>query len=282
VKAARFLYRAPTTLDEALTELAADDEAKILAGGQSLVPAMNFRLARPSVLVDINRVSELQGITVGSVLRIGSLTRHRSLETPPAPGATGDLMATAAHHIGHLPIRVRGTFGGSLAHADPASEWCVVALTLDATMEVASPRGRRSVPARDWFQTVFTTALGPDEILTAVEIPLLTPHEKVGFAEFSRRAGDFALTIATVVLTVEAGAITQAKVGLGGVAATPVRSAAAEQIAVGLDAAPASAAIIAEAAAEAIDPLPDIHASSEYRRDLVRAMVGRAITRALP
>jgi carbon-monoxide dehydrogenase medium subunit len=265
-----------------MAALSSNDDAKILAGGQSLVPAMNFRLARPSMLVDINRIADLTGVIhEDGALRIGALTRHRSMETPPESGPTGDLLATAARNIGHLPIRVRGTFGGSLAHADPASEWCVVALTLDATMEVRSSRGPRTVAADDWFRTVFTTALDPDEILTAIRIPLLMPGNQVGFAEFSRRAGDFALTIASVVLAIEAGTITEARIGLGGVAATPVRSDAAEQAAVGLEAKSESAASIAEAAAASIDPLPDIHGSAEYRRDLIRAMVGRAVTRAL-
>ncbi len=282
VKPAPFTYFAPVEMAHALALLADTEDAKVLAGGQSLVPAMNFRLARPAALIDINRIGGLDGITTDSGwLTMGALVRHRELETPVAEGPLGELLAGAARFVGHLPIRVRGTFAGSIAHADPASEWCLVARTLDAEMVASSADGERIIAAADFFHTVFTTDLRADELLTAVRLPLLDTSYRVGFAEFSRRAGDFALTMAAAVIRVDDGAITEARIGIGAAADKPIRVAEAEAELVGSTPGAGSCDAAAEAAAAVVQPVADIHGSSEYRRDLVRAMTGRALRQAL-
>ncbi len=282
MKPAAFEYFQPTTVGETVSLLASLEDAKVLAGGQSLVPAMNFRLSRPAALVDINRVEGLDGIELGADwLTVGALARHRAFETPPAEGPLGHLLATAANFVGHLPIRVRGTFVGSLAHADPAAEWCLVARTLDAELVAASVSGERTIAAADFFQTLFTTDLRSDELLVSVRLPALDSSFRVGFAEFSRRAGDFALVMAAAVIKVESDVITQARIGIGGAADKPIRMAQAESALVGKDANPEVCEEVASLAATEVEPLADIHGSSEYRRDLVRAMTRRALRQAL-
>lgn len=281
MKPARFEYFQPATIGEAVSLLGEVEDAKVLAGGQSLVPAMNFRLSRPAALVDINRIEGLEGIgSASGWLTIGALARHRAFERPVVEGPLGNLLVTAAKLVGHLPIRVRGTFAGSLAHADPASEWCVIARTLDAEMVAASRAGERTIAAADFFHTVFTTDLGSDELLTSVRLPLLDSSFRVGFAEFSRRAGDFALVMAAAVVKVKSGAITQARIGIGGVADKPLRMTRAENALVGKEAVPEICEEAADVAATEVDPLADIHGSSDYRRDLVRAMTKRALRQA--
>lgn len=279
MKPARFSYHAPATVAEAVALL--DDDSKVLAGGQSLVPAMNFRLARPATLVDINRIGGLDGISTDrGYLEVGALARHRRFETPVEPGPTGRILALAARNIGHLPIRVRGTMAGSLAHADPASEWCVIACTLDAEMVAVSRTGERSLAAGGFFHTVFTTSLTPDELLTTVRIPILGADHRVGFAEFSRRAGDFALVMAAAVVEVKDGVVVSAAIGIGGAADIPVRATEAEHALVGRPAVAESFEAAADVAAASVRTLEDIHASAEYRSDLVRAMTRRALVGA--
>ncbi len=282
MKPARFDYHQPRSVEEVLAALDRHGyDAKVLAGGQSLVPAMNFRLARPAVLVDINRVGELDHITdEGGALRVGSLVRHVSFEKPPVGGPLGRLLSLAAHHVGHLPIRVRGTFGGSLAHADPAAEWCVIAMLLDAEMVAASVAGTRTIPAERFFQTVFTTDLGPDELLLETRLAKPVPSSKVGFQQFSRRAGDFALAMAAAVLETRNGQVTEARIALGAVSDRPVRASAAEDHLTGGPATSEAFAAAAEVAAQEVDPMEDIHGSAEYRRDLVRALTRRALEQA--
>src|SRR5579872_5287100 len=282
MKPAAFRYFAPRSLDEALDLLAEHGEdGKILAGGQSLVPAMNFRLARPESLIDINRIAALDYVREeAGGLRIGALARHARFETPIAAGALGGFLARVAHHIAHLPIRVRGTFAGSLAHADPASEWCLVAATLDAEIIAASRRGTRTVPADHYFVTALTTGLGPDEILTEVRLPLLGEEWRAGFAEFSRRAGDYALAMCAAFLRIEQGRIVEARIGIGGATDRPARIAAAERLLVGSDGGTDSRRAAGDVAAEAIEPLEDVQAGADYRRHLVRAMVERAVAEA--
>lgn len=277
MKPAPFEYFAPGTLDDTLSLLADVEGAKVLAGGQSLVPAMNFRLARPAALIDINRLPGLDQITVTEdQIRVGTLVRHRRFENPDVPGPLGRLLADMARHVGHLPIRVRGTIGGSLAHADPAAEWCLLARTLDTTMVAGSAADDRQIPAGEFFSTVFTTTLRPDELLTEVRMPLLTDHHLVGFSEFSRRAGDFALVMVAVVAEMKDGTVADVRIGAGGVSDVPVRLAAAERIMVGGPWEPATWEAAAEAGKEEVDPFEDIHASAEYRRDLVAALLRRA------
>lgn len=283
MKPAKFEYRSPRSLDEALSILGeAGDDGKILAGGQSLVPSMNFRLARPAILIDINRVDGLDYIRPDSgTVNIGTLTRHVRLEAPIVPGPLGTLLADAAAKVGHLPIRVRGTFGGSIAHADPAAEWCMLASLLDAEMIAAGPKSQRTIPAHDFFKTVFTTALEPDELLVEVRLPDLSPTTKVGFIEFSRRAGDFAIVAASVVLHMQDEKIETAHVALGGVGGTPLRSPAAESVLAGNAPSIELFAEAGRAAAAAVEPMGDIHGSGEYRRDLVAVLTRRALERAV-
>lgn len=282
MKPAAFDYHAPSTVEEALSLLTTHgEEARILAGGQSLVPTMAFRMARPAVLVDINRIRELAFIRAeDDVLRIGALARHADFATAVAPGPVGTLLARVVRHIAHAPIRSRGTFCGSLAHADPASEWCATTLALGGTLVLAGPRGRRNVAANDWFQGVFTTAIAPGEMLAEVRLPLLGPDWRCGFAEFARRAGDFALAMAVVALRMDAGRVAEARIALGGIGSRP--ELAPEAAAALIGHAPRDAiAAAAERAATHCDPQDDIHAPAEYRRDLVRVMLRRAIEDAI-
>jgi carbon-monoxide dehydrogenase medium subunit len=283
MKPVSFRYFAPRTVDDALDLLATHgQEGKILAGGQSLVPAMNFRLARPTSLIDINCIDALDFVREdGGELRIGALVRHARFEAPVSDGALSAFLPRVARHIGHLPIRSRGTFCGSIAHADPASEWCLLAATLDAELVIVSRRGQRNVRPNEYFVGALTTILEPDELLTEIRLPLLNDKWRTGFAEFSRRAGDFALAMCAAFLRFEDGRIIEARIGLGGATDRPSRIAAAEALLIGTDGGPAILREAGNIAAETIDPLEDIHASAEYRRDLVRAMVGRALDQAL-
>lgn len=282
MKPARFEYRAPARLEEALEILGqTGDEGKVLAGGQSLVPSMNFRLARPAVLVDVNGLGELDYVREDDAsVRIGALARHSRFESPVTAGPLGALLASAARHVGHLPIRVRGTFGGSIAHADPAAEWCMVAVLLDAEIVAHSARGERTIPAREFFITVFSTALEPDELLTEVRLPRLAGNTLVGFQEFSKRAGDFAIVASSTVLEMNGDGIARARVALAGVGGTPVRARAAEAVLTGNSPSEELFREASEAAAAEVRPMGDIHGSAEYRRELVRVLTGRALTRA--
>jgi carbon-monoxide dehydrogenase medium subunit len=283
MKPVSFGYFAPRTVDDALDLLAAHgQEGKILAGGQSLVPAMNFRLARPISLIDINRIDALDYVHEDrGELRIGALARHARFEGPVSNGALAAFLPQVARLIGHLPIRSRGTFCGSIAHADPASEWCLLAATLDAEIVIASRRGPRSVRPNEYFVGALTTTLETDELLTEIRLPLLDDSWRTGFAEFSRRAGDFALAMCAAFLRFEDGRIVESRIGVGGATDAPSRIAAAEALLTGTEGGPHILREAGNIAAEAIDPLEDIHASAEYRRDLVRAMVGRALGQAL-
>lgn len=283
MKPAPFEYKAPETLDEAISDLAeCGDEGKILAGGQSLVPSMNFRLARPAILIDLNRVPGLDRLeTSAGKLEIGALVRHVRLESPVNDDPLSGLLNSSARLVGHLPIRVRGTFGGSLAHADPAAEWCLLATVLDAEIVATSVRGQRVIPASEFFRTVFTTALEPDEILSSVRLPLLGKSARAGFVEFSRRAGDFAIVAAMAVLQLEGSRVSAARIGIGGVEGTPLRATTAEGLLVGEEPDRSLIAEAAACAAENSSPMEDIHGSVEYRKDLVRVLVRRAIEAAI-
>ncbi|ORB27762.1 FAD binding domain-containing protein [Mycolicibacterium parafortuitum] len=283
MKPRSFTYHAPTDLEEALGILAADpDDAKVLAGGQSLVPMMNFRLASPAQLVDINRVPGLDGIeTVGDRVVISTRTRHIKVQNNAVPGPLGSLLRRAAAHVGHLPIRTRGTFGGSIAHCDAASEWCLVASLLDAEMTAVSlARGQRTIAAADFFQSIFTTALEPDEILLSVSLPALDDTWRTGIAEFARRAGDFGVVTATAAVRVVDDVVTEARVSLGGVSEVPFRSEAAERTLLGRPLTEEALVAAADAAAEEVDPPSDTHGDAAYRRDLVRALLPRALGEA--
>lgn len=283
MKSAPFTYHAPRTVDDAVAILGdvAADEGRILAGGQSLVPTMAFRLARPTHLVDINGVAALDRLAIeGDALSIGACVRHAAFHRPPFTGVLGRLLGTVVQHIAHYPIRTRGTFCGSIAHADPASEWCLTAATLGAAMVARSTHGTRTISADDFFQGIMTTALVEDELLIETRLPIPPPDTRFGFYEFSRRAGDYAIAMALVTFRIVDGVIAEPRVGVGGAEERPRRIPEAEAALAGRapDDAPFRAA--AEAAAAAIDPLEDIQADAEYRRDLVRAVVRRALERA--
>jgi len=283
VKPSPFEYLAARNIDEALGALAEHDgEAKVLAGGQSLVPAMNFRLATPSLLVDLNRIGGLGGVEVsGDELVIQALVRHVDLEVPASTDASSLLLARVAHLVGHLPIRMRGTFAGSLAHADPAAEWCMVAAALDATIVARSVRGTRRIPANEFFDGLFTTALEADEIITEVRLPLLR-NAGIGFREKSQTAGDFATVATVATCSVGAsGVVADVRLALAGAASTPVRAKRAESLLVGNEPTPDALAAVARAAAEDVDPISDANCSADYRRHLVEVLSRRALDDSL-
>jgi aerobic carbon-monoxide dehydrogenase medium subunit len=283
MKAAAFEYHAPRSVSEATAILArhAAEGARVLAGGQSLVPAMALRVAAPNHLVDINGIEELKGIASrDSQLIVRACVRHAAFEAPVEPGALGKLLSSVVRHIAHYPIRTRGTMCGSLANADPASEWCLVAATLEPEFTAVSRRGRRAIRSTDWFRGLMTTALEPDEILEQVRFDRLAPGTVFGFEEYSRRAGDFALAMSLVTFRVEAGLITEPRVGMGAVEPTPRRIRTAEQLLLGQKPSAATYEKAAACAAEALDPLVDFRYDATYRKDLARTMVRRALERA--
>ena len=283
VKPASFVHHRPRTVAEAtrlLSEHAAED-VRILAGGQSLVPMMAFRLARPTHLVDINGVEELATCEAGAGhVVIGALTRHKDFRRRPVPGQTGALLQAILPHIAHHPIRTRGTFCGSVAHADPASEWCLATATLDGVLVAASDGAEREIAARDWFLGAMTTALHPGELLRAVRLPLLPEKTRFAFREFSRRAGDFALAATLVVLEIEGGRMCRVRIGIGGAEERPRRMAAAESALEGCAPSPEIFARAAQLVADALDPLEDASTSAQYRRDLAASLVRHALEEA--
>ena len=283
MKPAPFRYARPQNLADAVELLAAaSHDAKILAGGQSLVPMMNLRLVRPAVLIDLNGVPELDHITRGAdgSLSIGALARHVALEGSAAVIERAPLLAEAARHVGHLAIRHRGTIGGSLAHADPAAELPAALVALDAAFVLHGRRGPRTVQASEFFLGLMTTALAPDEILLEIRVP---PQRRGwGFAEVVRRAGDFALAgvVALVGRAAPSGPFDSARLVGFGVGDRPVRFRAAEEILTSCD--PSTAlALAAAAAAAACDPPEDVHASAEYRRHLAAVLTEQALNQAL-
>jgi aerobic carbon-monoxide dehydrogenase medium subunit len=280
MKPARFQYYDPETVDEVLRLLAEHgEEAKILAGGQSLVPLMNFRLARPSHLIDINRVDALAYLKPeDGVLRIGALTRQRAVEKSELVRRRNPLIVEASAHIGHPAIRNRGSVGGSLANADPAAEWPALALAMDATMIVRSAHSERAVPAAEFFMTYLTTCMAPDEMLAEVRIPGLPPGSGWSFLELSRRHGDFALVGVAIWLTANAGGVcTGGAIALTGVGAAPVRARRAEQRLLGGRLGEPLFQQVATAVSEELEPDSDLHASAEYRRRVGGVLTRRAL-----
>ena len=279
MKPAPFAYHRVHSVDEAVALLAElGDETKILAGGLSLVPMMNFRLARPSALIDVTRVEGLSYLRAENGLRIGALTTHRMVETCRDPAVLGDygVLPRSARWIGHYPIRSRGTFGGSIAHADPASEWCLLAVLLDAQVGLTGPDGHREVPAAEFFQGYYTTVASPDEMITELSFPHPAPHAVL--TEFAPRQGDFAVVAAAVTLDVADGVCRSGRVVLGGVGAQPVQVETG--VLAGQPAVPATWQAMGEHAATQVDPAEDIHGSGEYRRRLTATLVARALAEA--
>lgn len=283
MKPAPFTRHVPRTVAEAVAILAkvAPEDGRILAGGQSLVPIMAFRLAKPAHLVDINEIDELARIdSDGKVLTIGAGVRHAAFHKPVVDNPLGALLTSVARNIAHYPIRTRGTFCGSLAHADPASEWCLVAATLDATIVAQSVRGQREIAAKDYFEGIMSTALAEDELLTHVRLPLLKPDTQFGFNEFNRRAGDFAMSAALACYRLDGGKMADVRIGVGGAEPFPRRIAEAEAALNGQAPGDKAFRAAAEAAANAVDAMEDHQTTADYRRDLVRAVVRRALEQA--
>jgi aerobic carbon-monoxide dehydrogenase medium subunit len=280
VKPAPFAYHRARSVGEAVALLSElGDEAKILAGGLSLVPMMNFRLARPSALIDVTRVGGLSYLRADpDGLRIGALTTHRAVETTRDPAVLRHygVLPRSARWIGHYPIRARGTFGGSIAHADPASEWCLLAVLLEAQVVLAGPGGSRAVPAAEFFQGYYTTAAGPDEMITELWFPRSERHAVL--TEFAPRQGDFAVVAAAVSADIADGTCRSGRVVLGGVGPQPVQVEAGALA--GQPAVPDTWQAMGEHAASQIDPPDDTHGSSEYRRRLTATLVSRALAEA--
>jgi CO/xanthine dehydrogenase FAD-binding subunit len=283
MKPALFDYLAPTALDEALNVLAERaDEAKVLAGGQSLVPLLNMRLARPALLVDLNRLSDLAYVrTDDGIVRIGALTRQRAVERSSVIAERVPLLAAATEYIGHPSIRNRGTVGGSLAHADPVSELPCVALALDAEIVARGAKAERRISAESFFQSVFTTTLAPTEILTEVRIPVLPPRTGWGFEELARRHGDFAIIAVAALLTLKAdGSIERARLSYAGAADRPLRTHRAEAALTGQRPSAATFEEAARLASSELDPPSDMHATADYRRTVAVALTKRALAAA--
>ena len=275
-------YEAPTTVAEAIDLLAEYlDEASVLAGGQSLIPLLALRLARPAVLVDINGIDELSGVSAtGGWVAIGAMTREYVAEKSEEVADAVPLLAAALPLIGHDAIRSRGTIGGSLAHADPAAELPAVARALDAEFVVRGQSGERVVPAAQWFEGFLTTSRRPDELLVEVRFPTAGRGTGISFQEVARRHGDFAIVGLAASLTLSDGAISDARLALAGMSDVPVRAAAAEDLLVGER---PSTELFDEAARRAtgdIDPPADLHGSSDYRKTVAAAIVRRGLRAA--
>ena len=284
MKPAAFEYYRPRTLGEALSLLAEyGEDAKPLAGGQSLIPAMNFRLATPAVLIDLNDLVELSYVRNGSgTVRIGSMTRQSLIERDPMVSATAALVTEAMPYVAHRAIRNRGTVGGSLAHADPAAELPAVMMALNARLTVSGTTESREVPAAEFFTGLFTTAIQPGELLTEVTIPPQPPNSGHAFEEISRRHGDFALVgVAAVVQLDGSGLCAGARIALLSVGDRAMLATHAEEVLVGHQPSPELTRAAAEAAsAKDIDPSTDIHASARYRRQLAAVLTRRVLDRA--
>jgi carbon-monoxide dehydrogenase medium subunit len=282
MKPPAFDYVVADSVEMAVATLAqARGDAKIIAGGQSLVPMLNFRLLRPSILVDINRIPGLAFIEEdANAIRVGALTRHHRLETSPVIAEHLPVLSDAMTHVAHLAVRNRGTIGGSLSHADPAAELPMMALLLDAELHVSSPAGPRKIAAPDFFLDALTVDLDDADMVTEIVLPKLPPKTGWGFEEVARRAGDFALAAAAATLTVAGGVIGEARIALTGVGATALRAAEAEARLIGRALDPELLEDVKEAVRTSVEPNTDLHASSEYRRHLAAVLAGRAVSAA--
>jgi aerobic carbon-monoxide dehydrogenase medium subunit len=275
-------YEAPTTVSDAVELLAEhEDDASVLAGGQSLIPLLAMRLARPAVLIDINGIPGLSGISAtNGQVAIGAMTREYVAEESGTVAGAVPLLAAALPLVGHEAIRSRGTVGGSLAHADPAAELPAVARALDAEFVVRGPSGERVIPAAEWFEGYLTTSRRPDELLVEVRFPAAEPGTGTSFQEVARRHGDFAIVGLAASLTLSAGAISDARLAFANVSDVPVRATGAEDLLVGER---PSAELFDEAARRAtagIDPPADLHGSPEYRKKVAAALVRRGLRAA--
>lgn len=282
MKPAKFDYVAPTTVEAAVEALlAANGEGKVLAGGQSLLPLLNFRMARPAVLVDLNGIEGLSFIELrGDRIAIGALTRHRELEQSPLIAAKLPVMAAAMRHVAHLAIRNRGTIGGSLSHADPAAELPMLALFYGSELLVHGPAGRRVIAAEDFFVDALTNCLEPEEIVVEIGFPIL-PHDGWAFEEVARRFGDFALASIAVSIRRSSSTIDDARVAVMGVADTPLRLREVEEKLDGLAIDDQTPDRFSEFVTSSVSTNGDLHASAEYRQHLLGQLALRAMRTAL-
>jgi carbon-monoxide dehydrogenase medium subunit len=277
-----FDYVAPTSVDDAVAALAAaGEDAKVIAGGQSLMPVLRLRLAAPTMLVDLGKIDELRGARDdGDDLVIGSMTTYYGLLGNPLVSKHALLLADATRTVADAQIRHRGTLGGALAHADPAGDLCAPALALDATMTVAGPSGRRSIPAAQFFVDYFTTALQPDEILTEIRIPKHTDWA-AHYEKFHRVAQAWSIVAVAATVAVDGGTIRQARVALTNMVSVPVRAQGVEDALVGQPADAETIRTAAEHAADGIDPMSDGNADAEYRTHLAKVLTRRAVATAI-
>lgn len=277
-----FDYVAVPTVERALAALAeAGGEGKILAGGQSLMPMLNFRLLRPTILIDINPIKELTTIEdKGRSILLGALARHHQVETSALIARHFPIIPHAMRYVAHLAIRNRGTIAGSLAHADPAAEWPMLAVLLEATIHIASPTGPRAVKAHDFFIDALSADLGAEDLIVGVELPKLAKRTGWGFEEVSRRHGDFAIAAAAATMTVEDGTVAQVRLALTGVGPKPLRITDAEAALAGGPLSEDRVARVVEAVDAAIAPETDLHASADYRRHLAGVLARRALQAA--
>lgn len=279
MKAPSFAYAKPATLAEAFGLLERHGaDAKLLAGGQSLIPTLNMRLSAPSILIDITGLPELEGIKVaGSKVRIGALTTHRTIERSPEIAQHLPLLAQAAPHIAHVPIRNSGTMGGSIALADPAAEWPACCVALDAEFTLASKKGERRVKAREFFRGLYDTALAPIEILTAIEFPVAAADQRSAFLELARRHGDYAIVGLAAVAQVKSGKASDVSLAFLGVGATPVLANYATAAIEGKKIAPDVITAAQNALDRDLDPSADLYTSAAAKRHLARVLLGRAL-----
>ena len=283
MKPPKFDYHAPASLEEALALLQRyGGDAKVLAGGQSLMPLLNFRLSRPAALVDLNRIPSLAYVREhDGQLRLGAMTRQRTIEFSPMVAQKLPLLREATKWVGHLPIRTRGTIGGSIAHADPSAEYPAVLTALEGEVVARGPNGERVVKAKDLFHTYLTTSLAPEEILVEVRIPAMPAGAGYALEEFARRHGDFAIVGVAALIVREGRRCRQARLATAGTGPVPVRLRAAEEILEGDGLSDSAIEAAARRASELVSPDSDIHASAEYRRHLTGVLTKRALRRAM-
>jgi carbon-monoxide dehydrogenase medium subunit len=283
VKPAKFDYYAPTTVEEALAVLEQyQGEARVLAGGQSLVPMMNFRIASPAAIVDLNRIAGLADIEAGDgIVRIGAMARQRQIEAAPLLHEKLPLLSEAMRWVGHLPTRTRGTIGGSIAHADPSAEIPMILQALEGEIVVRSPQRERRIAAPDLFIGPLATALASDEILTEVRFSPMPPEARYAIEEFSRRKGDFAIAAIAVMLIHDGERCTTARLATGGIGPIPVRLSEAEAVLEQRGLGEAAVAAAADRAAELVEPMSDHNASADFRRHLTAVLTRRAVLKAI-
>jgi len=277
-----FAYQAPTKIEDAIAAIASHPDAMVLAGGQSLIPAMNFRVAQPSLLVDIQHVAGLKGISIddGEII-VKAMTRHRELELDEAVRKANPLIAEAMDHVAHIPIRNRGTVVGSICHADPSAEMPTILLLLGGSVVAHGPKGERKIAADDFFQSHLTTTRQPDEIVVAAHFPVLGPDAGYAFDEVTRRHGDFAVAgVGAIVRLDKENRASEIRLAACGIADRPLRLLDVEKRLIGTALTPADLAAAAKLAADAVTAPDDFHASAKYRRRAISALVQRMVTKA--